>query len=91
MLYGVCYHPHHNHIIITSLRLSSVQSSALIALQNLISSLPVESWGGADNVVILWHSLFNLPEGYTDDTFPVVGVLLVLARKMSTLGLIDVS
>ncbi len=47
----------------------------------MISSLPVEVWSDymTNNV---WPVLFNLPSGYTDNTYPVVGLFIALASKL---------
>ncbi len=34
----------------------------------------------------VWPALFNLPSGYNDNTFPVVGVLIALADKLNLIS-----
>ena len=68
------------HLSLSSVH--DVRQHSLLTLQNLLSALPVEGWGGTDNLVSIWSSLFTLPvEGDL-----LVGVLLVLANKLNGLG-----
>ena len=70
----------------SSFRLETTQLRSFLALQNLISALPPEAWGGPDNLATVWVSLCALPVAGEH----IIGVQRTLADKLLGYG-IDVS
>ena len=66
--------------------LSLVQSRSLTALQNLLTVLPLDRWGGGRGdgcgLVSIWTSLFTHCS-HCSDAGALTGVLQVVAEKMT--------
>lgn len=62
--------------------LGLVQSRSLIALQNLITVLPEERWGGASGWNTIWTSLFSHCTANCSDLSALVGAVQALAEKL---------
>ena len=62
--------------------LSVVQSRSLVALQNLLTVLPLERWGSGRGLPTMWTSLFAHCSHCTDVN-ALAGVLQVIAEKMT--------
>ena len=60
---------------------SSLLTSSLSALQNLISALPVEVWGGPAHLMSMWSILFSLLERGCEDAGAVSSVLVALLHQ----------
>ena len=61
----------------------------MVALQNLVSALPVSVWGGPGKMAAMWGSLFDhlassSPSPSTHGCEILVGCLLALMNKLST-------
>ena len=70
-------------------RLCAVHTASMVALQNLVSALPVTVWGGPGKMAAMWGSLFDhlassspSPSAHGCET--LVGCLLALMNKLST-------
>lgn len=62
--------------------LETVQLRSFLTLQNLISALPPEAWGGSDNLATVWMTLCALPVAGEH----IIGVQRALADKLFGCG-----
>ena len=70
------------HVYTYLLSLETVQLRSFLTLQNLISALPPEAWGGSDNLATVWMTLCALPVAGEH----IIGVQRALADKLFGCG-----
>ena len=59
-----------------------VHSRSLVALQNLLTVLPLDRWGSGRGLSTMWTALYANC-GHCADVFALTGVLQVIAEKMT--------